>query len=79
MTCGKVGLLCAGLNGLKVAIGADNKEFYRRVIFFERIFKMARFPKPEAEIVALAQAMVSGLTANAATYPAPPVLPATGR
>ena len=37
---------------------------------------MARFPKPEAEIVALAQAMVSGLTANAATYPSPPVLPA---
>ena len=37
---------------------------------------MARFPKPEAEIVALAQAMVSGLTANAVLYPAPPVLPA---
>ena len=37
---------------------------------------MARFPKPEAEIVALAQALASGLTANAATYPAPPVLPA---
>jgi hypothetical protein len=43
---------------------------------FERSFKMARFPKPEAEIVALAQAMVSGLTANAVIYPAPPVLPA---
>jgi hypothetical protein len=27
---------------------------------------MARFPKPEAEIVALAQALASGLTANAA-------------
>ena len=37
---------------------------------------MARFPKAEAEIAALSQAMVSGLTANAATYPAPPVLPA---
>ena len=37
---------------------------------------MARFPKPEAEIVALAQALASGLTANAAIYPAPPVLPA---
>ena len=34
---------------------------------------MARFPKAEAEIAALAQAMVSGLTANAAVYPAPPV------
>ena len=37
---------------------------------------MARFPKPEAEIVALAQSMVSGLTANAVLYPSPPVLPA---
>jgi hypothetical protein len=36
---------------------------------------MARFPKPEAEIVALAQSMVSGLTDNAAVYPAPPVAP----
>jgi len=36
---------------------------------------MARFPKAEAEIVALAQSMVSGLTANAAIYPAPPVVP----
>jgi hypothetical protein len=30
----------------------------------------------EPEVIALAQAMVSGLTANAALYPAPPVLPA---
>lgn len=37
---------------------------------------MARFPKAEAEIVALADAMVGGLAANAATYPAPPVVPA---
>ncbi len=37
---------------------------------------MARFPRTEAEVVALAQAMVSGLTDNAVTYPAPPVLPA---
>ncbi|GAH86748.1 unnamed protein product [marine sediment metagenome] len=37
---------------------------------------MARFPRTEAEIVALAQAMASGLTDNAATYPAPPVAPA---
>jgi hypothetical protein len=37
---------------------------------------MARFPLKEAEVIALAQSMVSGLTANAATYPAPPVLPA---
>jgi len=36
---------------------------------------MARFPKAEAEIVALSDAMVSGLAANAATYPAPPVVP----
>lgn len=36
---------------------------------------MARFPRTEAEIVALAEAMVSGLTANAAIYPAPPVAP----
>ena len=37
---------------------------------------MARFPLKEAEVMALAQAMVSGLTANAVLYPAPPVLPA---
>ena len=37
---------------------------------------MARFPLKEPDVVALAQAMVSGLTANAALYPAPPVLPA---
>lgn len=36
---------------------------------------MARFPRSEAEIVALAQNIIAGLTANAATYPAPPVLP----
>ncbi|MFH1975767.1 MAG: fibronectin type III domain-containing protein [Pseudomonadota bacterium] len=36
---------------------------------------MARFPRTEAEVVALAQAMKSGLTDNAAIYPAPPVLP----
>lgn len=35
---------------------------------------MARFPRSEAEIVALAQSIVAGLTANAAVYPAPPVL-----
>ncbi|MFA6174987.1 MAG: fibronectin type III domain-containing protein [Phycisphaerae bacterium] len=34
---------------------------------------MARFPLKEAEVVALAQAMKSGLTDNAAIYPAPPV------
>lgn len=37
---------------------------------------MARFPRSEAEIVALAQNIIAGLTANAGTYPAPPVLPA---
>ena len=36
---------------------------------------MARFPKAEADVVALAQAMESGLADNAAVYPAPPVLP----
>ena len=34
---------------------------------------MARFPLKEAEIVALAEAMITGLTANAVLYPAPPV------
>jgi len=34
-----------------------------------------RFPRTEAEVVALAQAMKSGLTYNVAIYPAPPVLP----
>lgn len=37
---------------------------------------MARFPITEADILALAQALGSGLAANAAVYPAPPVLPA---
>ena len=37
---------------------------------------MARFPRTEAEVVALAEAMISGLADNAAVYPAPPVLPA---
>lgn len=37
---------------------------------------MARFPLTEADIAALAQAMISGLTDNAAIYPAPPVAPA---
>jgi len=37
---------------------------------------MARFPLTEADIAALAQVMISGLTDNAAIYPAPPVAPA---
>lgn len=37
---------------------------------------MARFPRTEAEITALAQSMITGLTANAADFPAPPVPPA---
>ena len=37
---------------------------------------MARFPITEADVVALAQAIESGLAANAVVYPAPPVLPA---
>jgi hypothetical protein len=35
---------------------------------------MARFPLKEAEIVALAEAMITGLTDNAVLYPAPPVI-----
>ena len=34
---------------------------------------MAQFPKSEGEILILAQNVVAGLTANAGTYPAPPV------
>ena len=34
---------------------------------------MARFPSREAEVFALAQGMMSGLAANAAVYPSPPV------
>jgi hypothetical protein len=37
---------------------------------------MARFPLKESEVIALSQAMVSGLIGNAVLYPAPPVLPA---
>ncbi len=37
---------------------------------------MARFPISEADIAALALAMLTGLNDNAAVYPAPPVLPA---
>ena len=33
---------------------------------------MARFPRTEPEIVALAEAMITGLTDNVAIYPAPP-------
>ncbi len=36
---------------------------------------MARFPLKEAEVVALAEAMITGLADNAAIYPAPPVAP----
>jgi len=34
---------------------------------------MARFPSKEAEVFALSQEMLSGLSANAAVYPSPPV------
>jgi hypothetical protein len=34
---------------------------------------MARFPRTEAQIKALAQSIVTGLAANAADFPAPPV------
>jgi len=34
---------------------------------------MARFPSKEAEVFALAQEMLTGLGANAAVYPSPPV------
>ena len=36
---------------------------------------MAKFPITEADIVALAEVMQSGLAGNLAVYPAPPVLP----
>ena len=36
---------------------------------------MAKFPIREAEIKVLAQNIVTGLTDNAAIYPAPPVTP----
>jgi len=34
---------------------------------------MARFPRTEPEVLALAEAMITGLTDNAVLYPAPPV------
>jgi len=37
---------------------------------------MARFPRTEAEVIALAEAMITGLTDNPLVYPAPPVTPA---
>ncbi|MCK5225913.1 MAG: fibronectin type III domain-containing protein [Planctomycetes bacterium] len=36
---------------------------------------MARFPRTEPEIAALAEAMITGLTDNSAIYPAPPIAP----
>ncbi len=36
---------------------------------------MARFPRTEAQVKALAQSMATGLTANPADFPAPPVAP----
>ncbi len=36
---------------------------------------MARFPSKEAEVLVLAQELTTGLTANAATFPSPPVVP----
>jgi hypothetical protein len=36
---------------------------------------MARFPRTEPEVIALAQAMEIGFGSNMAIYPAPPVLP----
>jgi len=34
---------------------------------------MARFPKPEPEVLALAEAVIAGLSANTGVYPGPPV------
>ncbi|NEP43123.1 MAG: fibronectin type III domain-containing protein [Okeania sp. SIO2H7] len=34
---------------------------------------MAKFPRTEAEIMALAQAVIAGLTANTTVYPSPPL------
>ena len=36
---------------------------------------MARFPSKEADVLVLVQEMQTGLTANAAIYPSPPVVP----
>ena len=36
---------------------------------------MARFPLKEAEIVALAEAMITGIGNNGTIYPSPPVIP----
>ena len=36
---------------------------------------MGKFPRPESEVVNLADTMVNGLTENPAVYPEPPVLP----
>ena len=36
---------------------------------------MARFPRTEPEILALAEAMEVGLITNPAVYPSPPVIP----
>ncbi|MBC6424723.1 MAG: hypothetical protein GDA38_27115, partial [Hormoscilla sp. SP12CHS1] len=34
---------------------------------------MAKFPRTEPEVIALAQAIISGLTANTTVYPSPPL------
>ena len=47
----------------------------RNLLFSKGGYTMATFPRTEPEIVALAEAMEVGLTANAVLYPAPPVAP----
>ena len=37
---------------------------------------MATFPRTEADLVALSEAIQTGLLSNVAIYPAPPVIPA---
>jgi hypothetical protein len=62
--------LCNGCKKKPKTIDNDVKEKYKTIppqtrvekgieLFFERNCKMARFPRTEPEIVALAQAMVS--------------------
>jgi len=35
--------------------------------------KMAKFPRTELEVIALANGLIAGLTANSTVYPSPPL------
>ncbi len=54
-------------------LGVDSGQKTGLDILLRRLSKMARFPTTEAEVMALAQEMTTGLIANVAIYPAPPV------